>query len=101
MAKTSAIQKNLKRIKLVKKYAKKRAELKKIINNRKLELSERFDAQLKLNKLPKNSAKIRVRNRCLVTGRPRGNYRKFKMSRIAFRELASTGQVPGILKSSW
>ena len=101
MAKKSAIEKNLRRIRLVKRYAKKRAALKKIINNKKLELSERFEAQLKLNKLPKNSAKIRVRNRCLVTGRPRGNYRKFKMSRIAFRELASTGQVPGILKSSW
>ena len=101
MAKTSAIQKNLKRIKLVKKYAKKRAALKKIINNRKLELSERFEAQLKLNKLPKNSAKIRIRNRCEVTGRPRGNYRKFGMSRIAFRDLASSGQLPGITKASW
>ena len=72
MAKTSAIQKNLKRIKLVKKYANKRAALKKIIKNKKLELSERFAAQLKLNKLPKNSAKIRVRNRCEVSGRPHG-----------------------------
>ena len=72
MAKTSAIQKNLKRIKLVKKYAKKRAALKKIINNKKLELAERFEAQLKLNKLPKNSAKIRIRNRCEVSGRPHG-----------------------------
>ena len=72
MAKTIAIQRNLKRIKLVKKYSKKRMELKKIINNKKLELSERFDAQLKLNKLPNNSAKIRIRNRCEVSGRPHG-----------------------------
>mgnify|MGYP003321381763 CR=1 FL=1 len=91
----------MKRIKLVKKYAKKRAALKKIINNKKLELSERFEAQLKLNKLPKNSSKIRIRNRCEVTGRPRGNYRKFGMSRIAFRDLASSGQLPGIIKASW
>ena len=101
MAKTSAIQKNLRRIKLVKKYAKKRAELKKIINNKKLELSERFEAQLKLNKLPKNSAKIRVRNRCEVSGRPHGVYRKLKISRIALRDMASSGKIPGITKSSW
>ena len=101
MAKTSAIQKNLKRIKLVKKYAKKRAALKKIINNRKLELSERFEAQLKLNKLPKNSAKIRIRNRCEVSGRPHGVYRKLKISRIALRDMASSGKIPGITKSSW
>ena len=101
MAKTSAIQKNLKRIKLVKKYAKKRAALKKIINNKKLELSERFDAQLKLNKLPKNSAKIRIRNRCEVSGRPHGVYRKLKISRIALRDMASSGKIPGITKSSW
>ena len=79
MAKKSAVEKNLKRIKLVKKYAKKRAVLKKIINNKKLELSERFEAQLKLNKLPKNSAKIRVRNRCEISGRPHGVYRKLKI----------------------
>ena len=101
MAKTSAIQKNLKRIKLVKKYAKKRAELKKIIKNKKLELSERFAAQLKLNKLTKNSAKIRVRNRCEVSGRPHGVYRKLKISRIALRDMASAGKIPGITKSSW
>ena len=101
MAKTSAIQKNLKRIKLVKKYAKKRAALKKIINNRKLELSERFEAQLKLAQMPRNGAKIRLRNRCLITGRPRGYYRKVKMSRIALRELALSGQIPGMVKSSW
>ena len=101
MAKTSAIQKNLKRIKLVKKYAKKRAALKKIIKNKKLELSERFAAQLKLNKLPKNSAKIRIRNRCEVSGRPHGVYRKLKISRIALRDLGLAGLIPGMTKSSW
>ena len=101
MAKTSAVQKNLKRIKMVKKYAKKRAALKKIISNRKLELSERFEAQLKLNKLPKNSAKIRIRNRCEVSGRPHGVYRKLKISRIALRQLGLQGKIPGLVKSSW
>ena len=101
MAKTSAVQKNLKRIKLVKKYAKKRAALKKIINNRKLELAERFEAQLKLNKLPKNSAKIRIRNRCEVSGRPHGVYRKLRISRIALRQLGLQGKIPGMIKSSW
>ena len=101
MAKKSAIQKNLKRMKLVKRYEKKRAKLKKIINNKKLELSERFAAQLKLNKLPKNSAKIRVRNRCEVSGRPHGVYRKLKISRIALRKLGLEGKIPGMVKSSW
>ena len=101
MAKTSAIQKNLKRIKMVKRYAQKRAALKKIINNRKLELSERFEAQLKLNKLPKNSSKIRIRNRCEVSGRPHGVYRKLKISRIALRQLGLQGKIPGLVKSSW
>ena len=101
MAKTSAIQKNLKRIKLAKRYAKKRAELKKIIKNKKLDLTERFAAQLKLNKLPKNSSKIRIRNRCEITGRPHGVYRKLKISRIALRDMASAGKIPGITKSSW
>ena len=101
MAKTSAIQRNLKRIKLSKKYHKKRMELKKIIKNKKLELSERFAAQLKLNKLPNNSSKIRIRNRCEVSGRPHGVYRKLKISRIALRDMASSGKIPGITKSSW
>ena len=101
MAKTSAIQRNLKRIKLSKKYNKKRIELKKIIKNKKLELSERFAAQLKLNRLPKNSAKIRIRNRCEITGRPHGVYRKLRISRIALREMASSGKIPGLVKSSW
>ena len=79
----------------------KRAALKKIINNKKLELSERFEAQLKLNKLPKNSAKIRIRNRCEVSGRPHGVYRKLRISRIALRDMASAGKIPGITKSSW
>ena len=101
MAKTSAIQRNLKRIRLVKKYAKKRLALKKIINDKKLPLNERFKAQLKLAKIPRNSAKIRIRNRCEITGRPHGVYRKFKISRIALRELASKGIIPGMTKSSW
>jgi small subunit ribosomal protein S14 len=101
MAKTSAIQKNLKKIKLVKKYAKKREALKKIIKNKKLELSERFAAQLKLNKLPNTSSKIRIRNRCEVSGRPHGVYRKLRISRIALRDMASAGKIPGIIKSSW
>ena len=101
MAKKSAIQKNLKRIKLAKKFEKKRAQLKKIINNKKIELSERFAAQLKLNKLPKNSSKIRIRNRCEITGRPHGVYRKLKISRIALRKLGLEGKIPGMVKSSW
>jgi len=101
MAKTSAIQRNLKRIKLVKKYSKKRKKLKDIINNRKLPLDERFKAQLKLAKLPRNSSKIRIRNRCEITGRPHGVYRKLKISRIALRDLASKGKIPGMTKSSW
>ena len=101
MAKLSAVNKNKSRIKLSDRLYKKRAALKKIINNRKLDLSERFEAQLKLNKLPKNSAKIRVRNRCEVSGRPHGVYRKLKISRIALRDMASSGKIPGITKSSW
>ena len=101
MAKTSAVQRNLKRIRLTKKYQKRRLELKKIINNKKLPLSERFEAQLKLNKLPKNSSKIRIRNRCEITGRPHGVYRKLRISRIALREMAAAGKIPGMTKSSW
>ena len=101
MAKTSAIQKNLKRIKLNKKYQAKRSALKKIIHNRSLPLAERFAAQLKLNKLPKNSSKIRIMNRCEITGRPHGVYRKLKISRIALRDMASSGKIPGMTKSSW
>jgi small subunit ribosomal protein S14 len=101
MAKTSAIQRNLKRIKLSKKFLKKRLALKKIIQNKKLPLEERFAAQLKLSKIPRNSARIRIRNRCEITGRPHGVYRKLKISRIALRELASEGKIPGMTKSSW
>ena len=101
MAKTSSIQRNLKRIRLVKKFLKKREVLKKIIKDKKLPLNERFNAQLKLAKLPRNSAKIRIRNRCEITGRPHGVYRKLKISRIALREMASKGIIPGMTKSSW
>ena len=101
MAKTSAVQRNLKRIKLSKRFFNKRKKLKAIIRNKKLPLNERFAAQLKLSKLPKNSAKIRVRNRCEVSGRPHGVYRKLKISRIALRDMASAGKIPGITKSSW
>ena len=101
MAKTSSIQKNLKRIRLAKKFLKKRENLKKIIKNRKLPLEDRFAAQLKLAKIPKNSAKTRIRNRCEITGRPHGYYRKLKISRIALRDLASKGKIPGMTKSSW
>ena len=101
MAKTSSIQRNLKRIKLVKKFFKKRENLKKIIKNKKLPLEERFAAQLKLAKIPRNSAKTRIRNRCEISGRPHGVYRKLKISRIALRDLASKGKIPGMTKSSW
>ena len=101
MAKTSAIQRNLKRIKLANKFSKKRENLKKIIQNKKLPLEERFEAQLKLAKIPRNSAKVRIRNRCEITGRPHGVYRKLKISRIALRDLASKGKIPGMTKSSW
>ena len=101
MARLSLIQRNLKRERLVKKYSKKRLSLKKKIKNKKTSPEERIDAINKLSKLPKNSSPCRLRNRCIVTGRPRGNYRKFKLSRIAFRELANNGMLPGITKSSW
>ena len=101
MAKTSSIQRNLKRMRLVKKFMKKRKELKKIISNKKLPLEERFKAQQKLSKLPKNSSKIRIRNRCQITGRPHGVYRKLKISRIALRQLGLEGKIPGMVKSSW
>lgn len=101
MAKISAIETNLRRQKLVDKYVAKRAELKDLINDQSQPPDVRFAATLALAKLPRNSSKTRVRNRCLVTGRPRAYYRKFKMSRIALRDLASTGMIPGVTKSSW
>jgi small subunit ribosomal protein S14 len=101
MAKVSAVEKNKKRRKLVDKYAAKRAALKEIIMNQDNSMEERFKAQLELSALPRNSAKNRIRNRCAVSGRPRGYYRKVGMSRIALRELGNMGQVPGLVKSSW
>ena len=101
MAKLSAINKNNKRIKLSEKFFKKRQDLKKIIMDKKLTLEERFKAQQKLSKLPRNSSKIRVRNRCQITGRPHGVYRKLKISRIALRQLGLEGKIPGMVKSSW
>lgn len=101
MAKKSAIEKNKRRAKLVKRYAAKRAALKAMARDESLPDEERFMALLKLSELPRNSAPARLRNRCEVTGRPRGYYRRFRMSRIALRDLASAGQVPGVTKSSW
>lgn len=101
MAKISAIQRNLKRRKMVKSYAAKREALKAIVQNRELPAEERFKATLDLAKLPRNSAKNRVRNRCNVTGRPRSYHRRFGISRIALRDLASHGELPGVTKSSW
>jgi len=101
MAKDGTIQTNLKRERLVKKYAAKRAELKAIAADEDKSPEERFKARLDLAELPRNSAPTRLRNRCSMTGRPRGYYRKLKMSRIALRELASQGMVPGMTKSSW
>ena len=101
MAKTSQINRNKKREKLVAQYAAKRAELKKIAEDMKVPAEERFAARLKLAKLPRNSSKTRIRNRCEVTGRPRAYYRKLKMSRISLRDLGSAGLIPGLVKSSW
>ena len=101
MAKMSAINKNNKRIKLSDKFYKKRLKLKKIIMDKKLSLEERFKAQQKLSELPRNSAKVRVMNRCQITGRPHGVYRKLKISRIALRQLGLEGKIPGMVKSSW
>ena len=101
MAKLSSINKNNKRIKLSDRLFKKRQKLKKIVMNKKLPLEERFKAQQKLSKLPRNSAKNRVMNRCQITGRPHGVYRKLKISRIALRQLGLQGKIPGLVKSSW
>ncbi|MCZ6764254.1 MAG: 30S ribosomal protein S14 [Alphaproteobacteria bacterium] len=101
MAKTSAIEKNKKRRKLTASKAAKRAELKAISKDPNRPPEEKFAARLKLAKMPRNSSATRIRNRCELTGRPRGYYRKFRMSRIALRELASKGYIPGIVKSSW
>lgn len=101
MAKTSAVEKNKHRVQLVKRHAAKRARLKAVVMNQSLPLDERFRATIQLAEMPRNSARVRIRNRCEVTGRPRGFYRKLKMSRIALRQLGSLGQVPGVVKSSW
>jgi small subunit ribosomal protein S14 len=97
----SSVEKNARRERMHKKYAAKRTELKKTVMDKETPIEERFEAQLKLAKLPRNSARNRQRNRCGLSGRPRGFYRKFKLSRIALRELASSGQIPGMIKSSW
>jgi len=101
MAKKSSIEKNTRRIKLTKRIVGKRTRLKEIVIDRTAPPEERFAAQLKLSELPRNGSATRVRNRCALSGRPRGYYRKFKLSRIALRELASSGQIPGMVKSSW
>ena len=101
MAKLSSINKNNRRIKLSKKFYKKRNVLKKIIMDKKIPLEERFKAQQKLSKLPRNSAMNRVRNRCQITGRAHGVYRKLRISRIALRKLGLEGKIPGMVKSSW
>ena len=101
MAKLSSINKNNRRIELSNKFYNKRKKLKNIIMNKKLPLEERLKAQLKLSSLPRNSAKSRVRNRCQITGRPHGVYRKLKISRIALRQLGLEGKIPGMVKSSW
>jgi len=101
MAKISAVEKNKRRTKLVKQHAAKRARLKAIAKDPSVSPEDQFAARLKLAEMPRNSSKTRIRNRCELTGRPRAFYRKFKLSRIALRELASTGQIPGMVKSSW
>jgi len=101
MAKKSMIAREVKREKLVAKYAEKRAALKAIINDKEKPVEERFKATLELAKLPRNSAAVRLHNRCQLTGRPHAYYRKLKISRIALRDLGSNGEIPGMVKSSW
>lgn len=101
MAKKSSIEKNERRRKMAARYAPKRARLKAVAEDENLSAEDRFAARLKLAAMPRNSAKNRIRNRCLLTGRPRANYRKLKVSRLMLRELASSGQIPGMVKSSW
>jgi small subunit ribosomal protein S14 len=101
MAKVSSVEKNKRRAKMVKQYAARRASLKAAAKNQKLSPEDRFAARLKLAEVPRNSSPTRVRNRCELSGRPRGVYSKFKLSRLALRELASSGQLPGVVKSSW
>lgn len=101
MAKKSSIEKNNRRARMAKSFEGKRAALKAIANNRDLPMEERFAARLKLAQLPRNSSPTRIRNRCELSGRPRAYYRKLRLSRIALRDLASTGKIPGMVKSSW
>lgn len=101
MAKVSAVQRNKKRERLADKYAAKRTALKAIADDKTVSAEERFNAFQKLSQLPRNSSPTRVHNRCQVTGRPKGYYRRFRISRIALRDLASSGQIPGMTKSSW
>lgn len=101
MAKKAMVERDLKRRRLAKKFEAKRTRLKEIIGDQEQPAEDRFLAALKLAELPRNSSKTRIRNRCLVTGRPRGFYRKLKMSRIALRQLGSEGKIPGLVKSSW
>ncbi len=101
MAKKAMVERDLKRRRLAEKYAAKREALKELMRNENAPADEKFMAALKLAELPRNSSKTRIRNRCLVTGRPRGYYRKLKMSRIALRQLGSEGKIPGLVKSSW
>ena len=101
MAKKSMVERNKKRERLTKRYAAKRAALRAVIDDRQTPAEERFQAVMELAKLPRNGARNRIRNRCQVTGRSRGYYRKLKMSRIALRQLASFGQIPGMTKASW
>lgn len=101
MAKKSAVEKNKRRARLAAKYAGVRERLKDVAKDKSLPAEERFAARLKLSQLPRNSAPARIRNRCDLTGRPRGFYRKFRLSRIALRDLGSNGQIPGLVKSSW
>src|SRR5512135_3935717 len=101
MAKKSSIEKNNRRRRMAKKFSGRRARLKAIAQDKDKPVEERFAATLKLAELPRNSSATRIRNRCQLTGRPRGYYRKFKLSRLALRELASLGQIPGVVKSSW
>lgn len=101
MAKTSMVERDLKRRALAKKYASRRATLKAKAKDESLPMEDRFQARLKLAELPRNASKTRIRNRCELSGRPRGYYRKLKMSRIALRELTSQGLIPGMVKSSW
>ena len=101
MAKTSSVEKNKRREKLSKLHAAKRKALKDVVMNKELPVEDRFEASIRLAQLPRNGAKNRVRLRCELTGRPRGNYRKFKLSRNQLRELASKGQLPGVVKASW